>query len=59
MGIHGLTKLLQDEAPDAIKEKDISLFTGQKVAIDASMVIYSFLVSLVIMDFLTWSSELT
>lgn len=44
MGIKGLTKLLSDEAPQAIKECDIQAYNGRKIAIDASMAIYGFLV---------------
>ncbi|PWN30327.1 flap endonuclease 1 [Jaminaea rosea] len=45
MGIKGLTSLIQDEAPDAIKEHDIKSFFGRKVAIDASMSLYQFLIA--------------
>lgn len=45
MGIHGLTKLLSDEAPDCMKEVDLDSLTGRKVAVDASMAMYQFLVS--------------
>lgn len=45
MGIHGLTKLLSDEAPSCMKEVDLDSLTGRKVAIDASMAMYQFLVS--------------
>jgi len=45
MGIKGLTKLLSDEAPEAIKEMEMEGLTGRKVAVDASMAIYQFLVS--------------
>lgn len=45
MGIHGLTKLLSDETPGAIKEQELKNLTGRKVAIDASMVMYQFLVA--------------
>ena len=45
MGIQGLTKLISDEAPDAITEKDFASFTGRKVAIDASMCIYQFMIA--------------
>lgn len=41
----GLTSLIQDEAPDAIKEHDIKSFFGRKVAIDASMSLYQFLIA--------------
>ncbi|CAO1623823.1 unnamed protein product [Sympodiomycopsis kandeliae] len=45
MGIKGLTSLIQDEAPDSIKEHDIKSFFGRKVAIDASMSLYQFLIA--------------
>merc|ERR1712154_62959 len=45
MGIHGLTKLLGDCAPSSMKENDIKNFFGRKVAIDASMSIYQFLIA--------------
>jgi flap endonuclease-1 len=45
MGIKSLMKLISDECPGAIAEKDIESYTGLKVAIDASMAIYQFLVS--------------
>jgi flap endonuclease-1 len=45
MGIKGLTKLLQEEAPDSIKEHAMENYTGRKVALDASMCIYQFMVS--------------
>jgi flap endonuclease-1 len=45
MGIKGLMKLLSDECPKAIKEHDMSNFTGRKVAIDASMAMYQFLIA--------------
>ena len=44
MGIHGLMKLLSEECPEAIKEHDMDYLTGRKVAIDASMAMYQFLV---------------
>jgi flap endonuclease-1 len=45
MGIHGLTKLLGDECPDCIKEFELDGLTGRKVAIDASMAMYQFLIA--------------
>ena len=45
MGIKGLMKLLSDECPRAVKEHEMSNLTGRKVAIDASMVMYQFLVA--------------
>lgn len=45
MGIHGLAKLIADLAPAAIRENDIKSYFGRKVAIDASMSIYQFLIA--------------
>ncbi|XP_028592709.2 flap endonuclease 1 [Podarcis muralis] len=45
MGIHGLAKLIADIAPGAIRENDIKSYFGRKVAIDASMSIYQFLIA--------------
>ena len=46
MGIHGLMKLLSEECPEAIKELgEMDCLTGRKVAIDASMALYQFLVA--------------
>lgn len=36
MGIQGLTKLIADIAPWAIKETEIKNYFGRKIAIDAS-----------------------
>ncbi|KAK4424481.1 Flap endonuclease 1 [Sesamum alatum] len=44
MGIKGLTKLLADNAPKAIKEQKLESYFGREIAIDASMSIYQFLV---------------
>jgi flap endonuclease-1 len=45
MGIHGLTKLISDKAPAAIKENKMESYFGRKVAVDASMSIYHFLIA--------------
>lgn len=45
MGIKQLTKLLADHAPAAVKEGILTDYNGRKVAIDASMAIYQFLVA--------------
>ncbi|KAG8874838.1 Elongation of fatty acids protein 2 [Tulasnella sp. 331] len=45
MGIKGLTALLLEHAPQAIKEHEIKTLFGRKVAIDASMSIYQFLIA--------------
>jgi len=42
MGIHGLTKLIADKAPGAIKEHKMDSYFGRKIAVDASMSIYQF-----------------
>lgn len=45
MGIKQLMAIIKDEAPDAVKEGEIKNQFGRKVAIDASMSIYSFLIA--------------
>ncbi|SJL05752.1 probable Flap endonuclease 1-A [Armillaria ostoyae] len=45
MGIKGLTGLITEHAPNAIKEHEIKTLFGRKVAIDASMSIYQFLIA--------------
>ncbi|KAL3678450.1 hypothetical protein R1sor_021406 [Riccia sorocarpa] len=44
MGIKGLTKLLADNAPACMKEMKFESYFGRKIAIDASMSIYQFLI---------------
>ncbi|PVU92111.1 hypothetical protein BB561_004029 [Smittium simulii] len=45
MGIQGLTRLINDCAPGAHLSKEIKAYIGRKVAIDASMSIYQFLIA--------------
>ncbi|MCJ1338943.1 Elongation of fatty acids protein 2 [Bachmanniomyces sp. S44760] len=45
MGIKQLAQVINENAPDAIKPGDIKNQFGRKVAIDASMSIYSFLIA--------------
>ncbi|XP_054715838.1 flap endonuclease 1-like [Uloborus diversus] len=45
MGIQGLAKLIADQAPSAVKENEIKNYFGRKIAIDASMCIYQFLIA--------------
>ena len=46
MGIQGLTRLIGDNAPEAIKgDGKIENYHGRKIAIDASMAIYQFLIA--------------
>lgn len=42
--LQGLTKLLADNAPKSMKEQKFESYFGRKIAIDASMSIYQFLV---------------
>jgi flap endonuclease-1 len=45
MGIQGLTKLIADNAPAAIKEREINSYFSRKICVDASMALYSFLIA--------------
>ncbi|BES88425.1 Flap endonuclease 1 [Nesidiocoris tenuis] len=45
MGILGLSKLIGECAPLAIKDNEIKNYFGRKVAIDASMSLYQFLIA--------------
>lgn len=45
MGILGLSKLIADIAPQAVKEYEIKNYFGRKIAIDASMSLYQFLIA--------------
>ncbi|XP_022913781.2 flap endonuclease 1 [Onthophagus taurus] len=45
MGILNLSKLLADIAPNAIKENEIKNYFGRKIAVDASMCLYQFLIA--------------
>ncbi|KAF7715636.1 Flap endonuclease 1 [Penicillium ucsense] len=45
MGIKNLYQIISENAPDAIKTGEIKNHFGRKVAIDASMSIYSFLIA--------------
>lgn len=45
MGIHNLAKLIADYAANAIKESEIKNYFGRKIAVDASMCIYQFLIA--------------
>ncbi|XP_050707037.1 flap endonuclease 1-like isoform X2 [Eriocheir sinensis] len=45
MGITGLSKLIADVAPAAVKENEMKNYFGRKVAVDASMSLYQFLVA--------------
>ncbi|CAL1285464.1 unnamed protein product [Larinioides sclopetarius] len=45
MGIQGLAKLIADNAPSSVKENEIKNYFGRKIAVDASMSIYQFLIA--------------
>ncbi|XP_015586773.1 flap endonuclease 1 [Cephus cinctus] len=45
MGILGLSKLIADIAPASIKERELKHYFGRKIAIDASMCLYQFLIA--------------
>ena len=45
MGIKQLSKVLQDHSPNAITMRPITAFFSRKIAIDASMWIYQFLIA--------------
>ncbi|KAE9416166.1 hypothetical protein Angca_009180 [Angiostrongylus cantonensis] len=45
MGIKDLSKVIADNAPNAIKLNDMKNYFGRKVAIDASMCLYQFLIA--------------
>lgn len=45
MGIKGLLKLLQDQAPGSLKSYPFESLFGRKIAVDASMCLYQFLIA--------------
>ncbi|CCE64142.1 hypothetical protein TPHA_0G03010 [Tetrapisispora phaffii CBS 4417] len=45
MGIKGLNAIISEHAPTAVRKSDIKAFFGRKVAIDASMSLYQFLIA--------------
>lgn len=46
MGIKGLMKLLQENCPQAVKEREFKNFFNRVVAVDASMSLYQFLIAI-------------
>jgi flap endonuclease-1 len=46
MGIQGLAKLLHEKAPGSHKEDEMKNYFGRKIAIDASMSIYQFMIAM-------------
>lgn len=45
MGIKGLNAIISEHVPTAVRKSDIKSFFGRKVAIDASMSLYQFLIA--------------
>ena len=45
MGIKGLTALLSENAPGAMREQKFTSYLDRRVAIDASMHIYQFMIA--------------
>ena len=45
MGIKNLNKLLSDEAPECMRMSPLKSLSGRKIALDASMAIYQFLIA--------------
>ena len=45
MGVHQLSKVLADHAASALLKNDIKHYFGRKVAIDASMSMYQFMIA--------------
>jgi flap endonuclease-1 len=46
MGIKNLFKLLQQKCPESIKMKDIKEYNGYKIAVDAYLILYQFLIAI-------------
>lgn len=46
MGILGLSKLLYEKSPGAIREQELKNYFGRRLAIDASMSIYQFIIAM-------------
>lgn len=46
MGIKNLAKLIADHAAGSVKETEYKALFGRKIAIDASMAIYQFLIAI-------------
>lgn len=46
MGILGLSRLIADLSPESIKEIELKSLFGRRIAIDASMCIYQFLIAI-------------
>ena len=45
MGIHKLMDLIREKAPAALRSRDINYYSGMSIALDASMAMYQFIIS--------------
>ncbi len=59
MGIKGLFQLLKTDAPDSLNETDKKSYTGNLIAVDASILLYQFLVQIRAKDDFGPSRQLT
>ncbi|SCU89912.1 LANO_0D06876g1_1 [Lachancea nothofagi CBS 11611] len=57
MGIKGLNAIISEHAPSAVRRLEIKHFFGRKVAIDASMSLYQFLIAVRQQDGVQLASE--
>ncbi|CAI8023854.1 Flap endonuclease 1 [Geodia barretti] len=57
MGIQGLMKLIGDYSPSSVKDNGIKTYFGRKVAVDASMCLYQFLIAVRTSDGVLTSSD--
>lgn len=57
MGIKGLNAIISEHVPTAIRKSEIKSFFGRKVAIDASMSLYQFLIAVRQQDGVQLASE--
>ncbi|SCU94674.1 LADA_0G10242g1_1 [Lachancea dasiensis] len=57
MGIKGLNAIISEHVPSSVRKLDIKHFFGRKVAIDASMSLYQFLIAVRQQDGVQLSSE--
>jgi flap endonuclease-1 len=46
MGVKGLMQLIAEACPQALKENEAENYFGRRVALDASLALYSFLIAL-------------
>lgn len=57
MGIKGLNAIISEHVPTAVRKSEIKHFFGRKVAIDASMSLYQFLIAVRQQDGVQLASE--